>query len=307
MLKGKDLLTLADLSREEIDLILGKAREIKGSFRRGELSEDLKWKSIALIFEKPSTRTRVSFGASISQLGGTPLFLSSNELQISRGETLEDTGKVLSQYVSAIVMRTFSQERLERLAEGASVPVINALSDNFHPCQALADLYTVQEHFGSLSGIKIAYVGDGNNVCHSLLLACSKLGVDISVASPEDYKPHPEVVSLAKGEAKGRSQVEIVTESEEAVKEADVVYTDVWASMGQENEYERRKKIFAKYQVNSNLLSKAKSSAIFMHCLPVHRGEEATAEVVDGERSLIWIQAENRLHTQKAILTLLVR
>jgi ornithine carbamoyltransferase len=307
MLKGRDLLTLSDLSEEEINLILGKTREIKGAFRRGEREEHLKGKSIALIFEKPSTRTRASFGASISQLGGAPLFFSSNELQISRGETLEDTGRVLSLYVNAIVMRTFAQERLEKLAEGATVPVINALSDKFHPCQALADLYTIQEHFGGLSGIKVAYVGDGNNVCHSLLLACSKLGVDISVASPQGYEPHPEIVSLAQKEAKGRSQVEVVTEPAQAVEGADVVYTDVWASMGQENEYEERKKIFAKYQVNSNLLSKAKSSAIFMHCLPVHRGEEATAEVVDGERSLIWIQAENRLHTQKAILTLLVR
>jgi ornithine carbamoyltransferase len=307
MLKGRDLLTLSDLSEEEINLILGKTREIKGAFRRGEREENLKGKSIALIFEKPSTRTRASFGASISQLGGAPLFFSSNELQISRGETLEDTGRVLSLYVNAIVMRTFAQERLEKLAEGATVPVINALSDKFHPCQALADLYTIQEHFGGLSGIKVAYVGDGNNVCHSLLLACSKLGVDISVASPQGYEPHPEIVSLAQKEAKGRSQVEVVTEPAQAVEGADVVYTDVWASMGQENEYEERKKIFAKYQVNSNLLSKAKSSAIFMHCLPVHRGEEATAEVVDGERSLIWIQAENRLHTQKAILTLLVR
>lgn len=307
MLKGKDLLTLSDLSEEEINLILGKTREMKGAFRRGEQQKHLRGKSIALVFEKPSTRTRASFGASISQLGGTPLFFSSSELQISRGETLEDTGKVLSLYVDAIVMRTFAQERLEKLAEGATVPVINALSDKFHPCQALADLYTIQEHFGGLSGIKVAYVGDGNNVCHSLLLACSKLGVDVSVASPQGYEPHPEIVSLAKKEAEGRSQVEVVAEPAKAVEGADVVYTDVWASMGQENEYEERKKIFAKYQVNSNLLSKAKSSAIFMHCLPVHRGEEATAEVVDGEKSLIWIQAENRLHTQKAILTLLVR
>ena len=307
MLKGKDLLTLADLKREEINLILSKTRELKGAYRRGEIIEQLKGKAVALLFEKPSTRTRVSFGVAVAQLGGAPIFLSANEMQLSRGETLEDTGKVLSQYVSAIAVRTYSQERVEKIAKGASVPVINALTDEFHPCQALTDLFTVFEHFGRLSDLKIAYVGDGNNVCHSLLIGCAKLGVDISVATPEGFEPDERIVSMALEEAKGRSQVEIVEEPEKAVEGADVIYTDVWVSMGQESEYEERRKIFVKYQVNSKLLSKAKSSAIFMHCLPAHRGEEVTSEVIDGEKSKVWLQAENRLHTQKAILTLLVR
>jgi ornithine carbamoyltransferase len=297
---------LRDLSSEEIFFLLNKTREVKAAFRQGKLDFKLAGRAIALIFEKPSTRTRVSFGSALVQLGATPLFLSQSEMQVSRGETLEDTARILSSYVSAIVMRTFEQARLVKLAQAASVPVVNALTDEFHPCQILADLFTIYEHFDLLAGLKLAYVGDGNNVANSLLLGCAKVGINISVATPRGFEPSQEVFSEAKSLAKGRSLVEITHQAEKAVEGADIVYTDVWFSMGQAVDAVKVKK-FKKFQVNERLLSKAKTSAIFMHCLPAHRGEEVTDGVIDGVQSKVWVQAENRLHLQKALLVSIVR
>lgn len=306
MLKGRNLLSLRDLSREEIFFLLNKTREMKAAFRQGQQGFKLAGKAVVLFFEKPSTRTRVSFGAALAQLGATPLFLPQAETQVSRGETLEDTARILSSYVSAIVMRTFEQARLEKLAQAASVPVINALTNEFHPCQILADLFTIYEHFDRLAGLKLAYVGDGNNIANSLLLGCAKSGVNIIVGTPRGFEPSQEVFLEAKGLAEGRSLVEITNQVEKAVEGADIVYTDVWFSMGQATDISKVKK-FKKFQVNERLLSKAKTSAIFIHCLPAHRGEEVTNGVIDGVQSKVWVQAENRLHLQKALLASIVR
>ena len=307
-MKNRDFLTLQDYSREEIWQILKKAHKLKHESHAEELRRILAGKNIALIFQKPSTRTRVSFEIAVNQLGGNVVYLDWNQLQLGRGETVEDTARVLDRYVDGIVARVFSQNDLEAMAKYAKISVINALSDFCHPCQAVCDLYTVWEKKGSLEGLKLAYIGDGNNVCNSLLIGCSKLGTDISVACPEDYKPNEKVVEWALNNAKeSGSKVEIVADPVKAVEGAEAVYTDVFISMGMEAEREKRLHTFIpKYQVTERLFKHAAKNAVFMHCLPAHRGEEVAAEVIDGPRSIVWDQAENRLHTAKALLALII-
>ena len=304
-LKGKDLLTLADFSKEEITYLLELADQIKQKRKNQEVYEPLKGKILGMIFEKSSTRTRVSFEAGMYQLGGTALFLSSNDLQLGRGEPISDTAKILSGYLDGIMIRTFSQQDVVELAENATIPVINGLTDDFHPCQVLADLQTIKEEKGKLEGLKLAYIGDGNNMAHSLLIGCAKMGLNIAVASPKGYQPRQDIVELATSFAAG-TEVLVTEDPITAVKNADVIYTDVWASMGQEEEQKEREKAFIPYQVNKELVSHAKSDAIFMHCLPAHRGEEVTAEVIDGPNSVVFQEAENRLHAQKALMVALM-
>ncbi|UOQ84241.1 ornithine carbamoyltransferase [Gracilibacillus salinarum] len=304
-LKGRDLLTLADYSKAEIAYLLELAEQIKQKRKNGEVYQPLKGKTLGMIFEKSSTRTRVSFEAGIYQLGGTGLFLSANDIQIGRGEPISDTAKVLSGYLDGIMIRTFSQKDVEDLAENASIPVINGLTDDYHPCQVLADLQTIKEEKGKLDGLKLAYIGDGNNMAHSLMIGCAKMGLDVAIAAPKDYQPKKEIIELAKSFADG-SEVIVTENAAEAVKDADVIYSDVWASMGQEAEQIEREKAFAEYQVNSTLFAHAKSDAIFMHCLPAHRGEEVTADIIDGPQSVVFQEAENRLHAQKALMVALM-
>jgi ornithine carbamoyltransferase len=304
-LKGRDLLSLVDLSPGEIDLILKRSSILA---RQKRVPQRLKSKNVALIFQKPSTRTRVSFETAVAQLGGHPIYLSWNEMQLGRGETISDTAKVLDRYVNAIMARVYAHDDLVVLAENANAPVINGLSDRHHPCQILADLLTLIQYKKRLKGLKLAYIGDGNNVCNSLLIGCAKTGVNIAVARPQGYGPDPEAVKHAKeaAEASGAS-VSIVEDPEEAVKAADAIYTDTFVSMGMEKEKETRLSAFIpKYQVNRALLSHAKPGAIFLHCLPAHRGEEVTEEVIDGPHSAIWDEAENRLHTARGLLSLIM-
>jgi ornithine carbamoyltransferase len=300
----RDYLSVDDLEPAEILHLLDLAERLKAD--RDLHRDALRHRTVALIFEKASTRTRVSFEVAVDQLGGRPTTLTATDLQLGRGETIEDTGRVLSRYVDAIVLRTFEQERLEALAAAATVPVINALSDFEHPCQALADLLTIQERSGPLVGRVLAYVGDGNNVAHSLLLAGAKTGMTVRVAAPTGFEPIPQIVQRASeiAEETGGS-VEVLPDPQSAVKGARVVYTDVWASMGQEEESEERSLVFRPYQVNRALLDTAETDAIVLHCLPAHRGLEITDEVIDGPRSAVWDQAENRLHAQKALLLML--
>lgn len=302
-LKGKDLLTLAEYSPETIRELVQKAKEMKEAYLNGEIIAPLKGKTLGMIFEKSSTRTRVSFETGMFQLGGQALFLSSRDLQIGRGEPVSDTAKVLSQYVDAIMIRTFAHETVEELAEHATIPVINGLTDLHHPCQALADLLTILEVKGTLKGLKLAYIGDGNNVAHSLLIACAKVGMDVAVATPPSYAPNEEIVSLAKGfaDASG-STISITNDPIEAVTNADVIYADVWTSMGQEEENEQRLKDFAGFQVNKELVAHANADYMFLHCLPAHREEEVTAEIIDGPNSYVFQEAGNRMHAQKALL-----
>ncbi|WP_400246497.1 ornithine carbamoyltransferase [Niallia sp. JL1B1071] len=302
-LKGKDLLTLADYSKETILELLDKAKTIKEAHVNGELFAPLKGKTLGMIFEKSSTRTRVSFEAGMHQLGGHALYLNSRDLQIGRGETISDTAKVLSQYVDAIMIRTFSHTIVEELAEHATIPVINGLTDLYHPCQALADLLTILEVKGTLKGLKLAYIGDGNNVAHSLLVACSKVGLDISIATPQNYEVDAKVAELAHSfaEASG-SKIVLTNDPVEAVQKADAIYSDVWTSMGQEEENEQRLKDFQGFQINGELVKHAKADYIFLHCLPAHREEEVTTEIIDGNHSYVFQQAGNRLHAQKALL-----
>ncbi|MFO7819965.1 MAG: ornithine carbamoyltransferase [Halanaerobacter sp.] len=304
----ENLLTIKDLELEEIKDLFALATELKYKKNNGIEHKELAGQSLGLIFAKSSTRTRVSFETGIYQLGGQGIFLSSNDIQLGRGETISDTAKTLSRYLDGIMIRTFAQDDVEKLAENSSIPVINGLTDLYHPCQALADLFTIQEKKGDLEEIKLAYIGDGNNMAHSLLLAASQVGMDISIASPEVYQPQSEVISLAKNLAKDSgSEIEILTEPKDAAKKADVVYTDVWASMGDEDEVETREKAFQNYQVNNELMGLTVSEPLFLHCLPAHRGEEVTAEVIDGEDSVVFVQAENRLHLQKAIMVQLMK
>ncbi|PUA34435.1 MAG: ornithine carbamoyltransferase [Candidatus Terraquivivens tikiterensis] len=292
---------------EEILRIVDMAIEFK---RKGYPdTKPLSGKCILLIFEKPSTRTRVSFHVAITRLGGDSIPISTGEMQLSRGEALSDTARVLSAYVDAIIARVYKHETLSEMARYSSVPIINALSDRFHPCQALADIMTIKEIKGELSDVKVAYVGDGNNVCNSLIQACSLLGVRISVASPREYRPSEAVIAQAREWVKrSGGSIELTESPEGAVRDADVVYTDVFVSMGQEEERERRLKVFYPgYKVTERLMSLAKPDAIFMHCLPAHRGEEVDASVIDGERSVVWQQAANRLHTEAALLLYLLR
>jgi ornithine carbamoyltransferase len=306
-MKGKSLASLYDLTREEIEEILKTSESLKFQLLRGEEHPLLKGKTLAMIFEKPSTRTRVSFEVGMWQLGGYALYLNATDLQLGRGETIADTARTLSRYVNGIMARVFAHQTILDLVKYSRVPVINGLSDFTHPCQGLADLFTIYEKKGRLRGLKLAYVGDGNNVAHSLLYGCSKVGMNITLACPKGYEPHPEVVSRAKEEGKRSScKVEVAKDPKEAVREADIIYTDVWASMGKEKEYEKRVKIFKPYQVNAKLIKEAKKDYLFMHCLPAHRGEEVTDEVADSKNSVIFDQAENRLHTQKALMTLIM-
>lgn len=296
----RDFLTIDGLTQAELTTLLDRAAALKADRLA---SRALAGRSVGMIFEKPSTRTRVSFEVGIGELGGSAVVLSAAELQLGRGETIEDTARVLSRYLHAVVVRTFEQERLERLGRWASIPVINALSDHEHPCQALADLLTVRERLGSLAGKHLVYVGDGNNVAHSLMLACALAGMRVTVATPPGYEPIPQVAKRAEEIAlTSGGTVEVTNDAPEAVRGADVVYTDVWASMGQEREADERRLFFAPYQVNEVLVGRAAPNAVVLHCLPAHRGEEITDEVIEGPHSAVWDQAENRLHAQKALL-----
>ena len=306
-MKGKSLASLYDLTREEIEQILKTSELLKLQLLRGQEHPFLKGKTLAMIFEKPSTRTRVSFEVGMWQLGGYALYLSSNDLQLGRGETIGDTAQTLSRYVNGIMARVFSHQTILDLIKYSRVPVVNGLSDFSHPCQGLADIFTIYEKKGHLSGLKLAYIGDGNNVAHSLIYGCSKMGMDVFLGCPRGYEPDPKVVAIGREEAKKNGRVVTVTNDPvEAVVGADVVYTDVWASMGKEKEHEERVKLFKPYQVNAELVKKAKPDYIFMHCLPAHRGEEVTNEVADSRNSVIFDQAENRMHTQKALLALIM-
>lgn len=296
-------LSIADLKYREILGLLNDAIALKAERKHGKFSRKLKGKSLAMIFEKPSTRTRVSFEVAMTELGGHALYLDTSTLQLGRGETIEDTARVLSRYVHAIMIRAYKHETVVSLASASNVPVINGLDDLEHPCQTLADLMTILEFKKSFKGLKFAWIGDGNNVCNSSILACAITGMSMAVACPEGYEPDKAIVAKAR---KMGGKLEIIRSPEKAAREADVLYTDVWVSMGDEAEKEKRKRDFAKYQINSSLLEKAKRGAIVLHCLPAHRGDEITSEVVDGPNSKVLDQAENRLHTQKALLLKLI-
>jgi ornithine carbamoyltransferase len=297
----RDFLSIDDVSPQELHHLLELAAKVKQS--PGDHAARLAGTAVALIFEKPSTRTRVSFEVAVASLGGHPLALSSSELQLGRGETIEDTGRVLSRYCEAVALRTFGQERLEALAAGATVPVINSLSDYEHPCQILADLLTVIEGKGDPTGRILAYLGDGNNVAHSLLLGGAMLGMHVRVATPTGFEPIPQVVERAREiAASAGGSIEVGNDPVAAAGGADVLYTDVWASMGQEREHAERVLVFTPFRIDAEKLSLAADDAIVLHCLPAHRGEEITDEVIDGPNSVVWDQAENRLHTQKALL-----
>jgi ornithine carbamoyltransferase len=302
-LSGRDCLTLAEFTPEEASLILDEAIRTKGLQRSRIPFRPLRGRTLAMVFQKPSNRTRVSFEVGMYQLGGHALHLLPQEIQIGKRETPSDTGRVLARYIDAIMIRTFDHEEVEELAEAAEVPVINGLTDAHHPCQALADLLTVREEFGRLEGVEISYVGDGNNVAHSLALGCALTGARLTIAHPEGHAPDPGIMELAGSWGVAPTLTE---DPREAASGARVIYTDVWASMGQEAEAEERKKGFVPYQVNEDLMGLAEADAIFLHCLPAHRGEEVTASVIDGPQSRVFDQAENRLHAQKALLYLLL-
>lgn len=304
---AKDLLDVAAVSKAEVESLLTLAAQLKDKQQRGIAHPLLEGKTLGLLFQKPSTRTRVSFEAGMNQLGGHALVLPMADIQLSRGESVADTARVLSRYLDGIVIRTYDHATVEEWAREATMPVINGLTDLSHPCQALSDLLTIQEKKGRLKAIKIAYVGDGNNVANSLIEAAAKMGMTIALGCPSGYQPDQHVVDVARLEAaKTGAVIELGHDPHVAVKEADVIYADVWISMGREREQARRLKVLAPYQVNSRLVGKAKPDAIVMHCLPAHRGEEISAEVLDGPQSVIIDQAENRLHMQKAILTKLL-
>lgn len=303
----KHLISLHHLKTEDIENIFNLAEKLKKQLKEGIPHKILAGKTLGMIFTKSSTRTRVSFEVGMYQLGGYPLFLSSNDIQLGRGETIHDTAQVLSRYVDGIMIRTFKQSDVDDLAKYGSIPVINGLTDLMHPCQILADLFTVYEHKKTLKGLKLAYVGDGNNIAHSLLHGCAKTGMDIYVASPKGYQCSSEIVEEALEDAKVSDSNIVLTEDPvEAITDADVVYTDTWISMGQEDEKEERIKTFMPYQVNSSLFSKAKEDAIFLHCLPAYRDFEVTEDVIDGPNSVVFDEAENRLHVQKAVMALLM-
>lgn len=306
-LKGKDLLTLKDWSSSEIFQVLDLSQKLKKENKEGRSHPLLKGKTLGMIFQKASTRTRISFEAAMWQLGGYALFLNPQDLQMGRGEPIKDTARVLSRYLEGIMIRTFEHSEVEELAHYADIPVINGLTDSFHPCQALADLLTIREYKGDFNGLRVAYLGDGNNVAHSLILACAKTGINVSAACPPGYEPDREVVDWARSESlTSGTQVIITDDPIEALQGADAVYTDVWTSMGQEEEQAERIKVFKSYQLNAELLQKAKPEAVVLHCLPAHRGEEITEEVMEGPQSAVFDQAENRLHVQKAVLSLVM-
>jgi len=303
----KDLISILDLSSDELGSIINVAEMIRVKHKNREMFFPLLGKSLAMIFTKSSTRTRVSFEIAMFQLGGAALYLNPQDMQLGRGETIADTAKVLSRYVDGIMIRTYAHSDVLELGQNASIPVINGLTDDEHPCQIIADILTIKDRKKSVKGLKVAYIGDGNNVCNSWLYAAPKAEMHMAVASPAGYLPKDNVVSKARElAALSKTQILLTESPEEAVKDADVIYTDVWASMGQEAEAEKRKKEFARYQVNSVLLKHARKDCLVMHCLPAHRGEEISAEVMDGANSVVFDEAENRLHAQKAILALLM-
>lgn len=303
----KDLLSLKDLEVKEIEEILERSSVLKDKHKKGLSYRPLEGKILGMIFQKPSTRTRVSFEAGMYQLGGAVTFLSTSELQLSRGETIKDSAMVLSRYLDGLVIRTYSQENLEEFAKYASIPIINGLTDLLHPCQILADIFTIKEKLGNYKGIKVAYVGDGNNVANSWLYGAAKLGINLSIASPRGYQPDKDIAKEAINLAyETKARIEIFEDPFKAVKEADIIYTDVWTSMGQEKESKERKEAFKGYQINKELASAAKEKVFVMHCMPVHRDEEITSQIMDGPLSIIIDQSENRLHTQKAILEILL-
>jgi len=299
----KHLLSMQDLSTKEVEAILGRATELKQKFRKGEPHEPLHGKTLAMIFEKPSLRTRVTFEAGMTQLGGHAVYLAPADIQLGKRESVSDVAHNLSRWVDVVMARLFKHDTIIELARHSSVPVINGLTDMHHPCQTLADLLTIREKKGKLKGLKVAWVGDGNNVCNSLMQGCSLLGINFSAACPKGFEPCTKVVEQAKENArKSGAKLAVLTAPRKAVEGADVVYTDVWVSMGQEKEVEKRMRAFKGYQVNTTLLKLAKADAIFMHCLPAHRGQEVTGDVIDGPHSVVWDQAENRLHAQKGLL-----
>jgi ornithine carbamoyltransferase len=298
-LKGRSFTRVADWSRDELESVLDLADDLKQRQAKREEHHLLPGRTLAMIFQKPSTRTRVSFEVGMTQLGGHALYLAAGDLQLGRGETLKDTATVLSRYVDGIMIRTFAQDDVEELARHASIPVVNGLTDSSHPCQALADVLTIRERLGRLEGVRVAYLGDGNNVCASLMVACAKLGAPFVAATPEGYEPSAEVVEIAR-EAGG--EVELTNDPRAAVDGADVLYTDVWTSMGQEEERERRLRDLAGFGITAELVGLANADAIVLHCLPAHYGEEITEDVLYGAQSAVWDEAENRLHAQKALL-----
>lgn len=301
----KDIVTLWDLTKEDFDSLFRRSLELKIKFKQGTRDTPLVGKTLGLIFEKASTRTRISFETAMIQLGGHPIFISAKDTQLARDEPVRDTARVLSRYLDGLVMRTYSQAFIEEMATAASIPVINGLSDLYHPCQILSDILTVMEKKGTYSGLKIAWVGDGNNVAHSWIEAAAILGFQLILACPDGYHPDPSVLGRALKE--GCGEITVTADPEAAVSDADVINTDVWASMGQEGEAEERFKVFEKYQVNQTLIAKAKKDAIVMHCLPAHRGEEIADDVLEGEQSVVWDQAENKMHIHKAILESLLK
>jgi ornithine carbamoyltransferase len=306
-LKGRDFVRIGTWNSEELKTALDLADELKELRKQREPHELLPGRMLGMIFQKPSTRTRVSFEVGIVELGGYGLYLSANDLQLGRGETIKDTGHVLERYLDAIMIRTFAQEDVEQLAEHADIPVINGLTDYAHPCQALADLMTIRERLGRLSGARLAYLGDGNNVCVSLMVGAARFGMRFVAATPKGYEPDATAVNAARRAAvQMGGTVELTRDPREAAREADVLYTDVWTSMGQEKESDRRRKDLAGFQIDDELLSHASPDAIVLHCLPAHYGEEITEEVLYGPQSAVWDQAENRLHAQKALLALIV-
>lgn len=306
-LRGRDLLSVSDLSSDELSRILELTKTLKAERGHAKWKAALSGRTLAMLFMKPSTRTRVSFDVAMHELGGHSITLSPSETQLSRGETVSDTGRVLSRYVSGIMARVTSHSILVDLAQHSSVPVINGLSDLEHPCQAIGDVFTMLEKFGHLGGIGIAYLGDGNNVANSLILASALMGMSVTVATPVGFEPKQDIVATASRFAKASGgEVAVVKDPLKAVAGADIVYTDVWVSMGNEDETEARKRALAPYQVNDQVMRAASEGAIFLHCLPAHRGEEVTDDVMDGSQSAVWQQAENRMHAQKAILLSLI-
>jgi ornithine carbamoyltransferase len=307
-LKGRDFLRVNDWEPEELVSVLDIADRLKARQEQRIEHHHLPGRTLGMIFQKPSTRTRVSFEVGISQLGGTGLYLAAGDLQLGRGETIKDTAHVLSRYLDAVMIRTYRQADVDELAAHADIPVINGLTDEFHPCQALADVMTIRERFGTLESVRVAYLGDGNNVCHSLMVACAKLGMHFTAATPEGYEPSEEVVGWAQAAAQASGgSVAVGRDPREAAEGADILYTDVWTSMGQEEERERRLRDLAAYRIDEDLVRLASDRSVVLHCLPAHYGEEITEDVLYGPRSAVWDQAENRLHAQKALMALVIR
>jgi ornithine carbamoyltransferase len=307
-LKGRDFLRVNDWDADELVQVLDLADRLKARQRERVAHRHLEGRSLGMIFQKPSTRTRVSFEVGMFQLGGMALYLAAGDLQLGRGETIEDTGNVLSRYLDGIMIRTFAQGDVDALAAAADIPVINGLTDDFHPCQALADVMTIRERLETFDGVRVTYLGDGNNVCHSLMVACAKLGMDFVAATPEGYEPSQEVVGWAKAAANvSGSSVELTHDARAGAEGADVLYTDVWTSMGQDEERDRRLADLEGFGIDDGLLALGSERAIVLHCLPAHYGEEITKEVLYGPSSAVWDQAENRLHAQKALMALVIR